>query len=143
MRTTRSLSFAAIILLFAGCASTDYVGEKYPATEHVDIYFDAVDIDHDYKVMGTAKTSAGEYMSFEAIQEQLVKDAKSKGADAILIEGMDTVVTGTTTTTSGGTTTSKDGEKKKEKSSTQYDEISVTQDIKDRVISAKLLKYKK
>lgn len=129
--------FLASIFL-AGCASTDYVGKTYPETTNVDVFFSAEDVEREYEVMGQAKTEGGEYMSFESMQKQLVKDAMKRGADAIIIEGLDTVVLATTTSTQGESTSKsgKSGEK------TGYTEYSSTSDIREKVITSRLLKYR-
>jgi len=135
------------VLFFAGCATTEYVGESYAATSHVDIYFDATDIDRPHKVMGQAKTEATEYMKFELIEQQLVKDAMAKGADAIVIEGMDTIVTGSFSSTSGDRDAkpkyivTEDGELENIGGDGHYQSFSTTTQVKDNVITAKLIKY--
>jgi hypothetical protein len=30
---------AAVFIFFAGCTKLDYIGEEYPPTNHVDLYF--------------------------------------------------------------------------------------------------------
>ncbi len=136
-----------IIGALAGCATTDYVGQSYPPTENVDIFFSTDDIERQYTVMGTAKTEGTEYLSFEAIEQQLVKDAMARGADAIVIDGMETITVGSTTTTSGQSddppkyVVTQDGELKNVGGKGHYDAISTTSDIRDNVLSARLIKY--
>ena len=137
-----------MILLFAGCAQTDYLGKTYAPTSHVDVFFSVTDITRQYEVMGEAKTEGTDYLTFENIEEQLVKDAMARGADAVLIEGMETVTVGYATSTQGNSKESPryvadmDGNLKNVGGSGHYSEISTTTDVKDKVIHAKLLKYK-
>ena len=141
------LAAASLYLLLAACASTDYVGESYAPTTNVDVFFDAAEIKRSYTTMGTAKTEGSEYMSFEVIEQQLVQDAMAKGADAILIEGMDTITVGSTTYSSGDSeggpryVVTEKGKLKNVGGDGHYSAIATTTDIKDKVISARLLKY--
>jgi hypothetical protein len=138
--------FASSLLLVA-CATTDYVGETYTPTTHVDVFFDASEISRSFKTMGTAKTEGTEYLTFEVIEQQLVKDAMSKGADAIIIDGMDTIKVGSTSSTSGKSAgkpryiVTEDGKLKNVGGDGHYSSISTTTDIRDKVIKARLIKY--
>lgn len=131
-----------------GCASTEYVGETYAPTTNADIYMNASDVQRPYKVMGKAETEATEYMSFEAMQEQLKTEAMSKGADGIIITGMKTINVGSTSFTSGENTSEPeyyatvDGKLHvKDKANGSYSEVSTSTQIRDHVLSADLIKY--
>jgi hypothetical protein len=39
----------SFLFLFAGCVTTDYIGDTDAPTSHVDMYFDKQDIKRDYK----------------------------------------------------------------------------------------------
>lgn len=137
----------AICLSLTGCATTDYVGETYAPTQHVDVFFNASEVGRSYKTMGTAKTEGTQYLTFEVIEQQLVKDAMAKGADAIIIEGMDTVKIGSTSSTNGKSNekpryvATQDGKLKNVGGDGHYSSIATTTDILDRVITARLIKY--
>jgi len=75
-------SFLAI-----GCASVNYVGKSFDPTTDVDIYFSEKEIEKEYTVMGRA-IGSGALVSDEKIEEKLIEEARSKGADAILITGL-------------------------------------------------------
>ena len=141
------LTLLATSFLLAACATTDYVGETYPPTTHVDIFFDASEITRSYKTMGTAQTEGTEYLEFEAIEQQLVTDAMSKGADAIIISDMETITVGSTSSTSGKSyqkpryIMTENGKLKNVGGDGHYDSISTTTDIRDKVIKARLIKY--
>lgn len=138
---------AVLFIFMSGCATTDYVGTTYPPTSNVDVYFRDADVKRDFSVMGTAKTEGTEYLTFEAMEEQLVKDAMAKGADGIIVDGMDTITVGSTTTTSGKAkdkpsyVVTQDGKLKNVGGSGHYDEMSTTTDIRDHVLTARLIKY--
>ncbi len=140
-----TLVFGAAVLV--GCATTDYVGETYAPTTHVDIFFAESDVDRAHKTIGTARTEGTEYMTFEAIEQQLVADAMARGADAIIIDGMETVTVGSTTTASGTShdkpryVVTQDGKLKNVGGDGHYDSIATSTEIRDKVISARLIKY--
>ena len=74
-------------LLAVGCAEVDYVGESFKPTTNIDLYFSKEDIEKEYTVMGHA-IGSGTYDS-SSIQKALIEEAKEKGADAVLITGID------------------------------------------------------
>ena len=86
-----SLKFTGLLVLVAllaiGCASVNYVGKSFEPTTNVDLYFSKEDIQKEYTVMGHA-IGSGTYDS-NAIQKALIEEAKEKGADAVLITGID------------------------------------------------------
>ena len=146
MKRLRAAGVASMVV-FAACATTNFVGETYPPTESVDIFFSAADIPGEYRVMGRAETHGSEYLDFEAIEQQLVKDAMGRGANAILIEGMDEITTGSvTTTSSGGDATPRwvvrqDGTLVNVGHAGHYSSFSSTSEVHERVISAQLIRY--
>ena len=85
------------VLFVAACAKIDYIGQSYPPTTHVDLYFSDADIREDYQVMGHVIAQANEGISIENLQKQLEAKAREKGADGIVIHGFDRIKTGETT----------------------------------------------
>jgi hypothetical protein len=93
-----TVSLLALLILFvAACAKIDYIGQSYPPTTHVDLYFSEEDIREDYQVMGHVIAQANEDISIESLQKQLEAKAREKGADGIVIHGFDRIQTGETT----------------------------------------------
>jgi hypothetical protein len=93
-----TVSLLALLILFvAACAKIDYIGQSYPPTTHVDLYFSDADIREDYQVMGHVIAQANEDISIESLQKQLEAKAREKGADGIVIHGFDRIQTGETT----------------------------------------------
>ena len=86
-----SLKFTGLLvsvaLLAISCANVNYVGKSFEPTIKVDLYFSKEDIEKEYTVMGHA-TGSGTYDS-NAIQKALIEEAKERGADAVLITGID------------------------------------------------------
>jgi len=75
----------AFALFLTSCAvpAAVYLGDTYPLTEKVDIYYDAKDIKLDYKVIGHLAIA---YTQDSAIAKKLLSDkAKTEGADGIII----------------------------------------------------------
>ena len=68
------------VLFVAACAKIDYIGQSYPPTTHVDLYFSDADIREDYQVMGHVIAQANEGISIENLQKQLEAKAREKGA---------------------------------------------------------------
>lgn len=131
------LSFIAA-LIFSGCTTIDYVGEEYTPTTHVDMYFAEEDITQEYKVMGHLLATAEEGISAEKMQKDMKKKAMEKGADAIVILGMEKYQSGATTQY---TETTEEGKTKKgnPKTTTTATTTSTTKEKKQ--IKAILVKY--
>jgi alkylated DNA repair dioxygenase AlkB len=54
-------------------------------------------VEQDYKVMGHVLATAGEFVSSEKMQNDIKKKAMEKGADAVIIEGLNRYQTGEST----------------------------------------------
>ncbi|HEY4325428.1 MAG TPA: hypothetical protein VGN20_15640 [Mucilaginibacter sp.] len=76
----------ALGLLVSSCAAPiSYLGEKYPATTAVDVFYSAHDVKREYKVIG--------HLSFEDtgkndLTARFTGYAKAVGADAIVISSI-------------------------------------------------------
>lgn len=92
-----------MLTLIIGCApKAEYLGKTYSPTTNVDFFMTAGEIKKNYEVMGemTVKGMLGS-RNAEDMQAKLIEEAKLKGADAILVEEFQEVVTGTTSSTTG------------------------------------------
>lgn len=151
MKTPYPLFFLSVLTLFlTACATTDYVGQTYPPTTHADVYMDGSQVTREYTVMGQAKTEATEYMTFQDMQKQLVVDAMAKGADGIIITGMETIQVGSSSYTSGQSKgdspeyyLTEEGklETRNKGGDHSYTAATSTTQIRDHVLSAQLIKY--
>lgn len=89
------------ILLFmvaaVGChyVEINYIGKSYPPTVNVNMYFDRADVPENEKVIGRAIVTAPEGTKGEKVKEGLLKEARAKGADAILVGPAKKYLTGT------------------------------------------------
>ena len=74
-----------LVLVFA-CTKIDYVGESYAPTSQVDMYFSEDEVTIEYRVMGRMVAHANDAVSAEKMQKKMMKKAREKGADGIIID---------------------------------------------------------
>ena len=147
LRTAFALSTVALTAsLLAGCVSTDYIGKTYAPTAHVDVFFHEEEISPPHELMGRIRAEAPDLLTFEQMEQQLVKEAMEHGADAIVILGMDTVEVGSTTNTSGSSAqphyvATTDGKLKQVGGHERWSSTAYTTVQKDKVLTATLIKY--
>ena len=129
-----TVSLLALFVLFvAACAKIDYIGQSYPPTTHVDLYFSEEDIRQDYRVMGHVIAQANEGISIESLQKKLEEKAREQGADGIVIHEFDRIQTGETTTYNE--------EIKREEKKRSVAAITITNAEEERQIRAIFIKY--
>lgn len=133
------LGLIAMLLLVVSCTKIDYVGEEYPPTDHVDLYFSFSDAPAGHKVMGYIIASAPDMVSAEKMQKEMLKKAKAKGADGLIIEGFERYQAGSNTSYSESTTEKKD-DKGKVKISTSGSSSTSSEEKKE--IKGTLIKYR-
>ena len=139
-RKTAKLFFLLLtgLFLIGGCTKLDYIGDEYPPTTNVEMYFSEADVTREHKVMGHLIATASDIVSAEKMQKKMKEKAMEKGADAIIILGMEKYQSGETTnyseTTVEGTT-----KKGNPKSTTTATSITSTEEKKQ--ITAILIKY--
>ena len=122
------------LIVVVGCTKIKYLGEEYPPTTHVDVYFSEFDVEQDYKVMGHATATAPEFVDVDKMLDDIKKKAMEKGADAIIVLGLDENIVSESTYYQGETKT--EGDKTKESGST------TTTTSKENEIKVLFLKYK-
>lgn len=135
MRRRNAVMIAALALvLCSGCTKIDYVGRSYPPTTHVDIFFAMEDVKRAYEVMGHMVAHADDIVSAEKMQKKIIEKAQEKGADAVVILGLERY---------------RSGEKSEYTQTTDEDDGKVTVKSKsstdaeyEKEISATLLRYK-
>lgn len=128
---------AALVWVMGGCVSVDYMGRTYAPTEHVDVFYSLDEVKRPYEVMGQSSARADEGVRLQKVQDELVRDARARGADAIVILDVDRVVSLTETSTSGSV-----NKNKKKWWEPDYTETSTTTVSHDTTVKARLLKYK-
>ena len=122
-------------IAFIACVNTDYIGKSFAPTTNVDVYFSEADVEKEYEVMGKITEESSEFISFEKLQEKMVEQAMEKGADGIIIGGMQKVETGSSSYTSG----SVDNDITQDTFTSSTSNVS----IKDNVLHGTLIKYSK
>lgn len=121
--------------LMTSCSKSSYIGKTYTPTTSVEIYMADSEIERAYELMGELEIEGESIVSVQKLQEKMIEEAKSKGADAVLILGLDEKVVGTSTYTRGSDRPSESG-------SHQYNGSSATSTQVHKVLKAKFLKYK-
>ncbi len=82
-------AFIALAIFIIGCANVKYVGKSYNPTTNIDVYYSEKDIEKEYEVIGHVVGRGGFFVSDDQIHKKLIEEAKQKGADAIVITGID------------------------------------------------------
>jgi hypothetical protein len=121
-------------LLLTACAHVDYVGRSYPPTQKVDLFFDEREVEASYDVMGQVIARANDLVSAEKLQAKIMQKAQERGADAVVITGMDRYKTGESTTYNEST--------KERRRRTVTEGSSTTSDTNEKQIRAIFLKYR-
>ena len=104
----RVLYLLGMAVLLVRCATIHYLGDSYPPTQHVDLYFSEDDIQKDYEIIGRIEATADAdelIYSTDKFTESILKKAMEKGADGVVILDFKKVPTGISETTDHTTTT--------------------------------------
>ena len=85
------LSSVCILVIFLafGCATVNYVGKSLNPTTSIETYYSKDEIEREYTVIGQAIGLGVFFSCCDKIKAKLIETAKLKGADAILITGID------------------------------------------------------
>jgi len=135
----RWFMLAALLMFAPGCAHLDYVGQSYPATEHVDLFYSESNVGREYLVMGELDATLEQFVSTHKAQDQMLQKAREKGADGVVILGLEHYQSGENTSYSENTT---EGKNKKGKTVTTTSGSSSTSADEKKRIRALLIKYK-
>ncbi len=78
-----------VVFLISGCTTVHYAGQTLAPTMNVEMFFSVEEITEDYSVIGLA-IGGNTWGSLDTneIQEKLIKVARKRGADAVLITGI-------------------------------------------------------
>jgi hypothetical protein len=63
-----------------------YLGDSYSPTYDVDVFYDENDVEKDFRVIGLARNEGDEIErdDLQSIREEMIKKARSVGADGII-----------------------------------------------------------
>ena len=82
----KSFFFCCWIFLITSCSSSVYyLGDSFPKTNTVDIYYAEKDVSKKYKTIGQLTNGKFINYSVETIKNDMIKAAKENGADGIII----------------------------------------------------------
>ena len=136
-----TVSLLVLFVLFvAACAKIDYLGQSYPPTTHVDLYFSEEDIREDYRVMGHVIAQANEGISVERLQKKLEArdiDLREFHLRKVLMESLFTDSIGYRQEKPPPITRKQDGTKQKRSIAA----ITITSAEEERQIRAIFIKY--
>ena len=74
-------------LVLLSCSSTltiHYIGESYPASAAVEVYYEAKEVKKEYTVMGRMTNDKYAQYDLERVKNKMLEKAKSVGADAVI-----------------------------------------------------------
>ncbi|MDB5229694.1 MAG: hypothetical protein JWN76_499 [Chitinophagaceae bacterium] len=78
--------FLLLPFLYASCSPLIYyVGDTFPPTSSIDVYYDTRDVPRNYKTIGHMTKEL--YFS-KSERKQFIKEAKGKGADGIIFSDL-------------------------------------------------------
>ena len=75
------LSLVFIFALSSCSPLIHYVGDTYPATPTVDVYYSVRDVKREYKIMGRMTK---ELVQGDAEKREMIQEAKRRGAEGII-----------------------------------------------------------
>lgn len=82
----KPLPAAVLSALLLSCSPVIYyLGDAYPASSSVDVYYDAAQVKRDYKTIGRMTK---ELIRSESDKRYMIELAKKKGADAIIFSDL-------------------------------------------------------
>lgn len=81
----KNLMILSVIFLLASCTpSLNYLGDNYPPTDNVDIYYDEGDINREFKVIGQLSgDNINTAVNLEDVKNGMIEEAKMRGANGI------------------------------------------------------------
>lgn len=89
------LSRAFLLIFLLSCSSpVKYLGNSYPATTNVKIYFNTQDIEKSYETIGKIYLAIAEDTKDSKIQQLIIDKAKSHGGDAVIMHDLNRVRSG-------------------------------------------------
>lgn len=89
-------------LFLISCSSgVKYLGNSYPATQEVFIFFNKADIIKPYDLIGKVYLDVEESTKDEKIQNMILNKARENGGDAVIMGDLNVVRSGTVTGATG------------------------------------------
>ena len=98
------ISLLTLTLISACSSGVKYLGNSYPSTQNVKIYFSKADIDQPFELIGKVYLDVEEKTKDEKIQNMILNKAKQHGGDAVIMGDLNVVRSGSVTGGSGVST---------------------------------------
>lgn len=84
----RIVTLLLCTFILSSCGITiDYLGDTLPATNSVDVFYDAKDVKKTYKVIGHLSVPTG--IDENQAKSKIIEKSKAVGADGIIIHSRD------------------------------------------------------
>lgn len=83
----KNLAILSTLFLMCACSPTlNYLGDTFPPTDYVDVYYDEGDIKNEYRVIGqlTGDNINNSLIDLEEVKKGMLEEAKMRGANGIL-----------------------------------------------------------
>ncbi|HTK19149.1 MAG TPA: hypothetical protein VL442_06540 [Mucilaginibacter sp.] len=84
----KKLGFSQLLIagciFLSSCSGVMYLGDHLPASNSVQVYYDAKDVKRDYKVIGHLGGGESSSTDLESTKTKMIERAKSIGADGII-----------------------------------------------------------
>ena len=82
----KNIALLSILFLMCACSPTlNYLGDSFPPTNKIDVYYDEGDIKNDFRVIGqlTGDNSNNTFIDLEEVKNGMIEEAKMRGANGI------------------------------------------------------------
>jgi len=89
LRKIISLLLVAGAFTFHACMTVSYVGDRYPPTEQVDVYYAEKDVKAEYRVIGHLSEKVSGPKGEERAKQQILAKCREVGADGVIILGFE------------------------------------------------------
>ena len=100
----KTLLFLLPLFLLSCNSGVKYLGNEYPATQEVFIFFNKADIDKPYALIGKVYLDVDENTKDEKIQNMILNKAREKGGNAVIMGDLNVIRSGTVTGGAGAST---------------------------------------
>ena len=83
----KNLAILSIVFLISACSPTmNYLGDTFPPTDEIDVYYDEGDIKKDFRVIGqlSGDNINNGLIELEEVKKGMIEEGKMRGTNGIL-----------------------------------------------------------
>jgi len=81
----KNLFFFSISFLISSCSPTiNFLGDSFPPTTDIDVFYDEIDVKLEYKTIGQMNHNSTSMIDVDEIKRSMIAKAKEKGGDGII-----------------------------------------------------------